>query len=253
MKNSLISIITACYNSEPTIDDTIESVLNQTYTNIEYILIDGNSNDNTVNIIKSYEKGFKKKGIIYKWISERDNGIYDAINKGIDLANGELIGIIGSDDWYEKNAIEEIVKSYIKERPDYIHGNMNIYSKDRQLIKTVRPKSKNLMIKRMAFFHPSSFITKRVYDELKGYSLDYDICSDYDFILKIIKGDYTIKYIDQVIANFSVGGISTTSVNKALYESHLVRIQNGYSKWLSFYFYFQALLTSKIKKLLNEN
>ena len=253
MKKPLISIITACLNSESTIRDTIESVLNQTYNNIEYIIVDGDSTDKTVSIIESHENNFKKNIIVYKWISEPDKGIYDAINKGIELAKGELIGIIGSDDWYEKNAIEEIVKSYIKDMPDYIHGNMNIYSKDRQLISTVRPKSKTLMIKRMTFFHPSSFITKRVYDELKGYSLDYDICSDYDLILKIIKGNYTIKYIEQVIANFSVGGISTTRVYKALYESHLVRKQNGYNKWLSFYFYFQALLTSKIKKLLNED
>lgn len=253
MKSPLISIITACFNSEITIKDTINSILHQTYRNIEYIIVDGGSYDNTIEIVKSYESRFEVTGIHLKYLSEVDKGIYDAINKGINMAKGELIGIIGSDDWYEENAIQEIVKSYLNDMPDYIHGNMNIYSVDRQYIKTVRPKSKNLMIKRMTFFHPASFISKKVYEELQGYSLDYEICSDYDLILQIIKGDYSIKYIDTVITNFSIGGISTTRVKKALYESHLVRIRNGYNKWLSFYFYFQGLVTSKIKKILNEN
>lgn len=104
-----ISIITVCFNSEKTIKDTIESVLNQTYPNIEYIIIDGNSVDKTIDIIKSYESSFEQKGISIHWISETDNGIYSAMNKGFALSNGELIGILNSDDWYSREAVSKIV------------------------------------------------------------------------------------------------------------------------------------------------
>ena len=107
--NPLISIITVCFNSSKTIRQTIESVLNQTYTNIEYILVDGKSTDNTVAIIEEYAPQFTAKGIVYRWVSEPDAGIYDAMNKGIKLATGEWIGIINSDDWYELDACENML------------------------------------------------------------------------------------------------------------------------------------------------
>jgi len=110
MKTPLISIITVCFNSENTIKDTIESVLNQTYKNIEYLIIDGKSSDETLNIIKSFEEKFNNSKITFKWISEADKGIYDAMNKGLKMANGELIGILNSDDWYELETVKIIVE-----------------------------------------------------------------------------------------------------------------------------------------------
>ena len=104
-----VTIVTVCYNSESTIRKTIESVLRQTYTNIEYVVIDGNSQDKTLDIIREYQECFKGR---MKLVSEPDEGIYDAMNKGIRLAEGELIGILNSDDHYEENAVEEIVKAW---------------------------------------------------------------------------------------------------------------------------------------------
>lgn len=251
MKSSVkITIITASYNSEKTIEKTLQSVLNQSYPNLEYIIIDGNSKDKTLSIIKSYQNKFDKANIIFKYISERDNGIYDAFNKGLKMATGDLIGIIGSDDWYEHNALKLVANLYNKEAPDFIHGNMNVYAESKKFIKTLKPSSKYLMIKKMTFFHPSSFIKKTVYDDLKGYSLKFDICSDYDLILKIIKRKYIIRHINKNIVNFSYGGVSTTNYKKALKEAHLVRVENGYNKLLSFYFYKQAIFILKIKKIL---
>ena len=110
MKTPLISIITACFNNEKTINDTIESILNQTYISLEYILVDGSSSDSTVNFIESYERKFQEKRIQYKWISEPDNGIYDAWNKGLERATGDWIVFIGGDDYFKSDiTIEETV------------------------------------------------------------------------------------------------------------------------------------------------
>ena len=102
----LVSIVTVCYNSEKTIRKTIESVLAQTYGQVEYIIVDGASTDNTVAVAREYEEQFRQKGYTYRIVSEKDRGIYDAMNKGLALASGELIGIINSDDWYEPDAVK---------------------------------------------------------------------------------------------------------------------------------------------------
>jgi len=249
MSDSLVSIITVCFNSASTIKDTIESVLNQTYQNIEYILIDGNSTDKTVEIIKSYEQRFKEKKITYKWISEIDKGIYDAMNKGVSMASGDIIGIIGSDDWYELDGINHIINQYKIAPSDYLHGNITTYSSSKRLLKYIKAGSKKEMIKRMSFYHPASFIKKEVYKALGGYSLDYTICSDYDFILRILKNEYSITHVDKNIVNFSYGGVSTSRVKEALFESHIVRVNNGFNKFLSIWYYYRALFINKTKKI----
>ena len=116
----LISIITVSYNAVKTIEDTILSVINQTYPNIEYIIIDGGSTDGTLDIIKKYQDK------ITYWVSEPDKGIYDAMNKGIAKANGELIGIINADDWYELDAVQNVVLEFNNTRPAIYHGGLNI-------------------------------------------------------------------------------------------------------------------------------
>ena len=252
IQNPLISVITVCLNSDKTIRDTIESVLNQTYNNIEYILIDGNSTDNTLAIITSYKVEFKKRGINYKWISEPDGGIYEAMNKGVALAIGEFIGIIGADDWYEPRGIEIIVAHYKKTSADYIHGNIRVYSPTNVFLKERKAGTKTEMIKRMSFFHPSSFIKRKIYKDLDGYYLKYKICSDYDFILRIINNDYSISYVDQTLANHSYGGISTTEIKKALNESHIIRVSNGYNSFLSKWYYYRALFIHNLKELFSD-
>ena len=127
--NPLISIITVCFNSAKTIRQTIESMLNQTYTNIEYILVDGKSTDNTVAIIEEYAPQFAAKGIVYRWISEPDGGIYDAINKGIKFATGEWINIQGSDDWLELDACEQIHTQVLSDTLSKLLYTLSIVSK----------------------------------------------------------------------------------------------------------------------------
>ena len=243
-QNNLITIVTVCFNSEKTIENTIVSVLNQVSSNdFEYIIIDGKSTDSTLNIIKSFEQKFLDKGISYQWISEADNGIYDAMNKGIKLAKGTLIGLLNSDDWYELDALQNIKDQYIKTKADFIHGDINLYTIEKNFVKRLKPKNKKVVIRKMPFFHPTSFISKKIYNKLKGYSLQYKICADYDFIIKIIQNDFKISYVDKVITNFTIGGVSTTEVKKALKESHLIRIHNGYHKLTSkFYYYIERIV-----------
>lgn len=245
--NLLITVITVCFNSEKTIRSSLESVLNQTYHNIEYIIIDGKSTDSTIEIIKSYQHKFIEKGISYKWTSETDKGIYDAMNKGVKLSYGKLIGILNSDDWYELDTLQNVKNEWIKSHSDFIHGNMNVFSPEKEFIKTLKPKTKKSVIRKMPFFHPTSFASKKLYNKLKGYSLDYKICSDYDFIIKVINSNFNISYIDKVLTNFTIGGISTTEINPALKESHLIRVKNGYQKNISKFYYLIELLICKIK------
>lgn len=230
-ENILVSIITVCYNSEKTIKKTIESVLNQTYRNIEYILVDGLSKDSTLNIIKSYEEDFIDKGISYKWISESDMGIYDAMNKGISITNGELIGIINSDDWYELNAIGNIVENY-EEGVDVYHGYLRFIENEKeQMIK--RTNSEQLKKGEM-IEHPTCFLNRRVYEKHGKYSLEYKSASDLDFFINL-KDNLEFKAIDVVVANFRVNGISASILG--LKETIFIRYKNG--------------LMSKKKYLLN--
>lgn len=249
MKKPLISIITSTYNSEKTLLDTVNSIANQTYTNIEYIIVDGNSSDNTLRIIKKAQKIFQEKNIDFKFISEEDNGVYEAMNKGIKLAKGELIGVIGSDDWYEKDCFLIVAETYKKTNADFIHGHMNLYSENKIFLKKLKYGTVKEMKNRMSFFHPTSFIKKEVYNKLNNYSLDYRICSDYDLILRIINTNFNIVSINKVLTNFSFGGLSTTNVKEALYESHKIRVKNGYNKYYSLIVYKKALVASKIKKI----
>lgn len=241
----LLSVVTVSYNSEKTIRKTIESLLAQTFSDFEYFIIDGNSTDNTIQIVKEYEEAFEKKGVKFTWISEEDGGIYDAMNKGVNLCKGTHIGLLNSDDWYENHTLELVAECCKNTQADYIHGNINTFSSTYKFLKTKKPESKEKMIQRMTFFHPASFISTKIYNELGRYSLEFPICADYDFILRIINRDYKIEYIDHILTNFLFGGLSTSSVVSALKESHLVRVHNGYNRFLSKLYYYQSYIICK--------
>lgn len=226
----LISIITVSYNSEKTIEQTINSVLNQTYSNLEYIIIDGKSTDKTLEIIRKYEEEFLLRKIKYKWISEKDNGIYDAMNKGIKISNGELIGIINSDDWYEFNTIKKIAEEYIKENFDMIYGNLRIHAKYKSFIKKSKLKRR---VSTRYWNHPTTFIAKKVYEK-QLYKLE-SINDDLDLLLKIRKNkDYKIVVLNEVLANFRMGGVSNKKelrqVFKNIKNRNRIYKNNGYSK-----------------------
>ena len=242
----LISIITVSYNSEKTIKDTIESLLNQTYKNIEYILVDGKSTDSTVNIIKSYEKTAKKKGIIYRWVSELDKGIYDAMNKGISMASGEVIGIINSDDWYESKAIESVIKVFEENKSiDVVHGNLLFYTRSTGNKLERKPKEIEKLRQEMCLYHPSIFVRSKVYNDLDGFNLEYKIASDYEFILKCYLNKKKFFYLNKVLAVYDNGGATGDNILSSWKE--VKKIQDRiYGKSIINYFYYSIKIIKRM-------
>lgn len=199
----LFSIITVCFNSETTIERTIKSVLEQSCHDYEYILVDGASSDRTMEIIRKYEPLFQGR---MKVISEPDQGIYDAMNKGIRAASGELIGIVNSDDYYEKDALDKIAGAYRGYDYTIIYGLVRSVTDGKEVM--VYLKNHEFIEKDM-ITHPSCFITKKLYERFGMYSLEYPYSSDYEFMLRVNK-EKEVKFIKiyEIITNFSTGGVS---------------------------------------------
>ena len=234
-----VTILTPAYNSEKTIAETIEAVLAQTYDNIEYIIIDGASSDNTLGIADSYTDAFRKRGFDYKIISEPDKGMYDALNKGISLATGYLIGNTNSDDRLDPHAVEEMVLFYKQHCYDIAWSSIRIIKPSGNIIK--KAKLSRLMTT-SGFCHPTMFAQKKVLMELP-YALN-DIDDDFDFILRAKKaGKKICVNPGKILADYSFGGMSTkkdfTETKKRIKMKYSTYRRNGYSPL--YYFYCVAI------------
>jgi glycosyltransferase involved in cell wall biosynthesis len=201
-----ISIITVTYNSAATVKDTLDSVQKQDYNDIEHILVDGGSKDETVNIIKAYPHA--------KWISEKDKGLYDAINKGIKMATGEVIGILNSDDFFpNSNIVSVIVSAFKNSSVDAVFGNI-AFVRPSNLVKIIRLySSRQFSPKRFAYgympAHPSFYVKKSCYDRFGLYQLDYKIAADYELVMRFIyKNNISYQYIDKILVYMRTGGVS---------------------------------------------
>jgi len=245
----LISIITVCYNSEKYIKDTIESVLMQTYKNIEYIIIDGGSTDRTLEIVKRYEPKFKGK---MRWISEKDEGLYEAMNKGISLAKGELIGIINSDDWYNLRALEIIASKY-DEHTDIYYGDIYKVRKiDHKLfIKKIDGNKLNLLKKKMSIHHPSCFVNRKWYKKIK-YDNKYKLSSDYKFVLESYINGATFQYVNFPFSYMRLGGVSNLKRTLGLKEDMLIRKEISGKKFtkVEYFFSLSKLYYYRLRKLI---
>jgi glycosyltransferase len=247
-----ISIVTVSYNSAKTINDTIRSVLYQTYPDIEYIIIDGGSNDDTIEIIKSY--GDK----ISKFISEADNGIYDAMNKGLKLATGNFIGILNSDDLYINNSvISELYKQLVKGDFEIFFGDLYYVSKDNTDKIIRRWETKNY--KPGAFKkgwhppHPTFFVSKNVYDKYGYFDLKFKLAADFELMLRFLE-KYHVRscYIPKPLVKMRLGGATNKSIinilkqNFECYEAFKV---NGIK--VSIFYLFYRLLP-KLLQFINK-
>ena len=223
------SIVTPVYNGEKTIARTIESVLEQSVAPSEYFVIDGGSSDGTLEIAKRYTGRFEEKGIHYEIVSEKDNGIYDAMNKGIKRCSGDFIGIINSDDWYEKNAIEVMADLYEKEHFDMAYADIRMHNGDGTFIKKAsNPK----MVTSRTWNHPTQFVCSDIYKK-KLYKNE-TVFDDLDMLLWIHKNNYKISTINKVLANFTMGGASNNEkrlgeVIKRIRIKGTIYRNNGYS------------------------
>lgn len=207
-----ISIITATWNSASTISDTVVSILNQTYQNFEHIIVDGESTDNTLDIVRSYEPQYKGR---LKYISEKDKGIYDAMNKGIQMATGDVIGILNSDDFYSSSDIlKEIIDNI--DDVDAIYGDVHYVDRN-NLSKVTRyysSKGFRFWQMRLGFMpaHPSFYCRLNIYKDCGEYDITLHSAADFDMILRILKNRYKTKYIPLDFVTMRMGGISTSGI-----------------------------------------
>lgn len=214
--NPKVSIITVCYNSERTIEDTLQSVINQSYPNIEYIVIDGVSTDGTLSIINKYKD---KITII---VSEKDNGIYDAINKGIRLATGDIIANLNSDDFYiDNNVIADVVTTFEKEKTDTLYADL--YYVDavdtNKIIRYWKSKQykEGLFLRGWMPPHPTFFVKKEVYQQYGLFDLQFKSAADYEIMLRFIHRFKTsIAYLPRIIVKMRVGGVSNANLKNRI-------------------------------------
>jgi len=202
-----VSIITISYNSSKTISKTLESVKNQNYKNLEHIIIDGNSNDETLKICKRFHH-------ISKIISEKDKGIYDAFNKGLKIANGEIIGFLNSDDiFYDENSLKTIVDGFDK-NIDAVFGNLKFYNNKKITRKWIsKPFKKGAFKKAWMPPHPTFYCRKSIYNEHGFYNDSFKIAGDFELMLRFIEL-YKIKtkFINKNLIKMKAGGISNSGL-----------------------------------------
>ena len=199
-----ISVITVTYNSENTLPGTIRSVLDQSFLPYEYIVVDGLSTDATVSVAESFRRDFDEKGIKFTVVSEKDNGMYDAMNKGIKIASGDVVGIINSDDRYERDAFLTVADTYETTPFDLFYADIRMVLPDgRSFVKHSRDRK---YATSRDWNHPTTFITKEIYKNNK-YRTD-TLHDDYDLILRLKKEKVREKVVNKVLANFRMDGVS---------------------------------------------
>lgn len=211
MENIKISIITVCFNAASSIEETIKSVINQTYNNIEYIIIDGGSKDGTLDIIDKYSK------YVTHLVSEPDKGIYDAMNKGIELATGRYVNFMNAGDVFSSDSIISKIEF---NNAAVIYGNVIKDLQDYRL--TINGKPINTIKQRLPFCHQSSF-TKTELLKNDKFNLQYKIAADYNFFYRLYKAQYSFSYQDIDISIFEgISGISSTSLKNLITEYSLI-------------------------------
>lgn len=240
-----VSVITVCYNSEKTISTTIESVLAQTYPNIEYIIVDGKSTDSTLGIVEKSDPGFEGR---LKYISEPDKGIYNAMNKGIRMATGDVIGILNSDDFFSEN---DIISKIARE----FEGNIDAVIAD---VCFVHPKNLNKITRyysskrfkpnkfQWGFMpaHPGFYARKELFEKFGYYKEDYKIAADFELLARFLfKYKISFKYINIPVVAMRTGGVSNKSIrSKVILNQEILRackenniITNGFKVYLKYF------------------
>ena len=221
-----VSVITVTFNSEKTLEQTIKSVIEQGYDNLEYIIIDGGSKDGTLDIVNRYRN---KINVV---ISEKDNGISDAFNKGIHRATGEVIGIINSDDLLVEGALSAVSEAY-QDDIDVYRGNLLIWN-DSNGEQYVCSPTMHFDIRRnlLSVCHPSTFISKKAYEKWGLYDVDMRYMMDADLLFRFYREGAKFKHVDQNLAVFRLGGVTSDDWKKKIPEYRKVLKVNGASNWV---------------------
>ena len=237
-----VSIITTTYNDSKALRKTIAQIKAQDYPNIEYIIVDGASKDDTMEVIKEAEEYFGERLI---WISEKDKGIYDAINKGLKLATGDYIGLC-FDQFAGNDVISKMVAIMEQEGTDGVHGDLN-YMDGEKIVRKWRNGQGNIRTGWMPG-HPTLYLKKEVYENYGLYKTDYRISADYEYMIRILKdGEVKLSYIPEVLIKMAHGGTSTNSLGaylEGMKEGHRALRENG----VKFAFVTDILRTLRVLK-----
>ncbi len=211
-----MSVITVVYNAVNTVERTIKSVLSQNYEDLEYVIIDGGSTDGTLEIIDRY------KDRLGYFVSEPDNGIYDAMNKGIRACTGDVISILNSDDWYEAGALEKIASEFEQNDAEVIFGDVNEwYETGAKRYPFMGYDS----IWHSFVHHPGMFVRSDVYKKFGLYNLEYSICSDGEFVLRTYSQGVKYLHLDSLVVNYSIGGSSQKKILQWAAEANNVAMK----------------------------
>ncbi len=247
MDNVMFSIITITFNSECYLEDTIASINSQEFPDFEYIIVDGGSTDGTVEIIREYAELDPR----IRWISEPDNGIADAFNKGIAIASGNIIGILNSDDRYAPEALRTVAAA-VAEHPecDVFHGNMLRYQGDEPLFLLKPSDVERNIWHEMPLNHPATFVTQKAYRQVGPFDTGLKIAMDYDMMLRLHKAGFCFCYIDEVLAHMRYGGASDAGVLAGLVEVFRVSVRQGYPRWKASFWMMRNGLLRTVKNII---
>ncbi len=243
----LISIITVVYNGEKYLEETIQSVINQTYDNVEYIIIDGGSTDGTLDIIKKYEEK------IDYWLSEKDSGIYDAMNKGVTLCSGDIIGIVNADDFIYRDTLQNVAKFFSDTDAMFTFGQLDLADEDGKVFDTAKSigidNIKYKLFRHMPFLHPTMFVKKEVYEKLGLYNTRYKLSADYDFTLRLVKNNIQFVKLDFSTGVFRLGGQSGGM--RSYLENHKLLLVHGVNPVFVYINTMVLVVKLFIRKILN--
>lgn len=243
----LVSVITVCRNSEQTIRRTVASVLSQTYRNIEFLIIDGNSSDATVSIIEEY------RGSFACLISEPDRGISDAFNKGLARASGSIVMLLNSDDWIGPGFIEAAIDGLSESRADFVFGDLIFYSPEGQKVGGYKgdPNYKKKLSHVMpAINHPTVVCQKYVYDNCGLFNVNLHYAMDYEWLIRVDACGYQGHYVTSLVTNMTLDGRSDAGFAKSLLEVREISIAYGYSALLAYGRYGARLAKGHLRRLL---